>query len=161
MTPQKNRLYSLILVCFTLSSLACNEGIVLNDHKKFEEGMWVRKNKIVFDYEISENNALYDIYLNFRHTGNYPFENIYFFIETVSPDNKFAKDTAQMILADKKGRFLGKGIGDIFDYEFKFKEGIKFPVSGKYSIQVEQAMRVETIEEVTDFGIRIERASIE
>lgn len=146
---------------FIFSLLGCNEGVLLNDHIRFDEGKWSREYKVMFDYEVSEEEAPYDIYLYFRHTAKYPYENIYFFIETISPDNKYAKDTAQMILADKKGRFLGKGIGDIFDYEFKFKEGIKFPVSGKYSIQVEQAMRIETIEEVTDFGIRIERTSIE
>ena len=161
MNSLRNNLGFLLLSVSLISLIACNEGVILNEHTKFENGRWSRNQKVSYEYEVPSQDESYDIYLHFRHTGKYPYENIYFFIETLSPDNKYARDTAQMILANKKGRFLGNGIGDIFDYEFKFKEGVKFPVPGVYRLSIEQAMRVSTIEEVTDFGVRIEKSSIE
>lgn len=68
-----------------------------------------------------------------------------------------AIDTAQMILADPKGRWLGKGIGDLYDYQFRFKSGKIFPEKGKYELLIEQAMRDQVLPDITDIGITIKK----
>ena len=64
-----------------------------------------------------------------------------------------------MLLADNQGKWMGKGIGDLYDYQFRFKELVLFPVKGEYSFEIEQAMRDEVLPYVTDIGIRIEKVS--
>ena len=97
--------------------------------------------------------------MNFRHGGDYPYQNIYLFIKSKSPSGKIAKDTAQMILANNKGRWMGKGIGDIFDYQFRFKQGPLFPEKGEYYFEIEQAMREENLDKVTDIGISVKKVN--
>jgi len=110
-----------------------------------------------FTFDIKDSAASYSILFNFRHGGNYPYKNIYFFSRFKSPDGKIAVDTAQMILADHKGRWMGKGIGDLYDYQFKFKSGKIFPEKGEYELLIEQAMRDKVLPDVTDIGIAIKK----
>jgi len=153
----KVRANYLLYIVAIASFFSCNENVILNQNLKIQSSNWDRNEKATFSFEVEDSLALYDIYLNLRHGGNYAYKNIYFFIETYSPDEKYAKDTAQMILANSKGRFMGKGIGDIFDYQFKFKEGVRFPNGGEYRIEIEQAMRENVLADITDIGVKIEK----
>lgn len=146
---------SILLLCI----FACERGVVFEDGLKIKNAQWERSEKAMFEFTIDDTTAVYDFYLNFRHGSEYPYQNIYLFTQTKSPSNQLAVDTAQMLLADKKGRWMGKGIGDIFDYEFKFKQGRLFPEAGVYTFQIEQAMRDKTLPYITDIGISIKKVN--
>jgi gliding motility-associated lipoprotein GldH len=140
---------------------ACDSSVVYEKNLKIKNADWDQGEKALFEFDIDDSTKGYEIYMNFRHGGDYPYQNIYLFTRTVSPSGLIAKDTAQMLLADNKGRWLGKGIGDIFDYQFKYKGGNLFPEKGTYTFQIEQAMREKTLENVTDIGITIKKLNIE
>lgn len=142
-----------------LSFAACNSDLLYEENLKVSDAKWLRSERAIFKFAVEDTSAFYDIYLNFRHGGDYPFKNLYLFVKTKNPNGLYAKDTAQMIFADNKGRWLGKGIGGIYDYQFKFKEGISFPKSGEYEVELEQGMREIELDDVTDVGIRIEKVS--
>lgn len=125
---------------------------------KISDAKWNRNELAKFSFNIEDSLSSYDLYLMIRHAGNFPYKNLYLFSKTYGPRDVFAKDTAQMIFADDKGNWLGKGIGDIYDYEFKFKEQIVFPYKGEYQIQLEQAMRDIEVEGVTDIGIKLKKS---
>lgn len=153
-----NRPKNSVLLLFSLFFsffIACEEERIYEKSLKIPHAEWERLNKAQFEFEIKDSTANYSFQLNFRHGGDYPYKNIYLFTKTISPNGKVAIDTAQMILSDRKGRWMGKGIGDIYDYQFKFKEGSLFPSAGKYQFEIEQAMRDQTVSEVTDIGISI------
>ncbi len=150
---------TLVLAVFFLS--ACNENLVYEENIKIEDASWERKQAAQFSFMINENQRAYDIYLNFRHSPKYPFSNLYLFIRTLKPGNQIAQDTVQMLLADQKGKWLGKGIGDLYDYQFKFKERVILPDTGKYTIEIEQAMRQASLPYVTDIGVRVEKVENE
>lgn len=149
-----------LLVVFT-SLVACDGNTIFEENLKIKDSVWNQNEKAYFEFDIQDSTIAYEIYMNFRHGGNYPYKNIYLFTRTVSPSGLIAKDTAQMLLADNKGRWLGKGIGDIFDYQFKYKAGNLFPESGTYTFEIEQAMREESLENVTDIGIAIKKLNKE
>lgn len=137
--------------------MACERGIVIDENLKIEDAEWEREKTAKFQFEIKDSSAAYEIYLNFRHGGDYPYQNMYLFTKTTGPNGLMAKDTAQMLLADNRGRWLGKGIGDIFDYQFPFKYGKIFPANGAYTFEIEQAMYDKVLENVTDIGITIKQ----
>lgn len=144
-----------VLCCF-----ACDTNTVFEENLKIKEGIWNREEKAYFEFEIKDSSAVYDIFLNFRHGGDYPYQNIYLFTETISPSGMLAKDTAQILLADNKGRWFGKGIGDIFDYQLLYKRGNLFPENGLYYFEIEQAMRDKALESVTDIGISVKKVNL-
>jgi gliding motility-associated lipoprotein GldH len=144
---------------FILFFAACDTGRVYEESLKIPEAEWNRNETAKFEFAIEDSLAEYAFFLNFRHAGDYPYRNIYLFSKTKSPSGKLAVDTAQMILANSQGRWLGKGIGDIYDYQFKFKQGPLFPEKGTYQVILEQAMREKTLTNVTDIGIGIKKTT--
>ena len=146
-----------LLFSLLVTLVSCDRSVVFEENLRIKNATWDRNEKAFFEFEINDSSAIYDLYLNFRHGGDYPYQNIYLFIESRSPSGQIAKDTAQMILADNKGRWMGKGIGDIFDYQYRFKRGPLFPEKGRYYFEIEQAMREESLDNVTDIGIAIKK----
>jgi gliding motility-associated lipoprotein GldH len=67
------------------------------------------------------------------------------------------RDTVELTLADASGKWLGSGMGDIWDNRVLFKQSFRFPEKGTYQFALEQAMRVDPLPQVMDVGIRIEK----
>ena len=149
--------YSATIAVMLFMLTACDNALLFEENLKIVESEWHRNEKAKFQFTVKDTLASYDFYLNIRHGGDYPFKNLYLFTETRSPNGLIAKDTAQMIFADNRGRWMGKGIGGIYDYQFKFKEQVEFPVSGEYVVEIEQGMREISVPQLTDIGIRIEK----
>lgn len=147
----------LFLVFLFLGLASCDSNLLFEENLKIEEANWDRNQQAQFSFDVVDSSALYNFFINFRHAGDYPYKNLYLFTRITSPNGKTARDTAQMILADNKGRWMGKSIGDIYDYQFKFKEEFMFPSKGQYTVNIEQAMRDQVLPNVTDIGIRIEK----
>lgn len=152
---------SSLLLLLAIVLISCDEQNVYEKNLSIKNAQWERNEKAVFQFAIEDSISLYNLYLNFRHAGDYPYSNLYLFTKLKSPKGKVAIDTAQMVLADKKGRWMGKGIGDIYDYQFKFKEAFMFPETGEYTVEIEQAMREKSLENVTDIGIKVEKIKIQ
>ena len=85
---------------------------------------------------------------------------MYLFIETTSPEGNSVRDTFEIMLANNKGRWYGSGWGDIYEVKTPYKRFVRFPNSGTYTMEVQQAMRTEQLKHVTDFGIQIEKAKM-
>lgn len=146
-----------LLIAFGI--LSCDNNRVYEKNYRIEGSNWARSNQLKFNFDIEDTTELYHLYFNFRHAGDYPYQNLYLFTKLKSPKGLIAVDTAQMLLADSKGRWYGKGIGDIFDYQFKFKEYAKLTETGTYEFTVEHAMRKKILPNITDLGVRVEKAN--
>jgi len=153
------RLFPYISLCFCLFGLlsSCDQSTIYERKLKIESAAWDRDQLAKFNFKIEDTSANYSLFLNFRHGGNYPYRNIYLFSQFKSPGGQVAIDTAQMILADERGRWMGKGLGDLFSYRFRFKSGNIFPEKGEYELLLEQAMRDEILTDVTDIGIEVKK----
>ena len=68
-----------------------------------------------------------------------------------------ARDTVEFILQNPDGKWNGSGLGDIWDNQIMFKQNIRFPMKGKYSFSVEQAMRNPALPMIMEIGMRIEK----
>jgi gliding motility-associated lipoprotein GldH len=93
-----------------------------------------------------------------RNAGGYQFSNLFIFFTTTIPSGKMERDTIEITLADETGKWLGDGLGDIWDNRQLFKSNFRFPEKGTYTFTLEQAMRVNPLPQIMDVGIRIERA---
>lgn len=153
----KSNLFVLLsFVAVLLTS--CNKDVVYSEYKKFEDEQWYAKDKAVFDLEISDTQTLNNISLMIRHAESYPYNNIFLFVTTKYPDGKVLTDTMEVVLANSKGEWLGSGVGDIFDFKVPIKKNVRFPLGGKYQFTFEQAMRVDPLPMVMDFGFEIEKS---
>lgn len=136
---------------------ACNDNRVFEASKKIDQGKWRSDNILDFSTVLSDTLCGYTIYIDVRNDISYSYSNLYLFLHTLFPNGLIARDTIECMLAGYDGKWLGSGSGSVRFNRFLFQKGIRFPVSGEYRFELEQAMRVEELDGILDIGIRIDR----
>lgn len=131
---------------------------MFEQNTEIKDNTWNLKNQLSFDFDVPDTNTKYNFYFNVRNTDDYPYSNIYVFFHTKFPNGKMGNDTVEFPLADDQGHWYGKGQGDLYDCQLVFRQNVRFPLAGKYHMDVEQAMRMTDLPGVQSAGIRIERA---
>lgn len=151
----------LFLSCLLFS---CGSNIDYSSFERFDENTgWAKSVQPKFEYTCKDTNALYDVYINVRHAESYPFRNLFLFLHTTNPKGTVITDTIECILADDRGKWLGSGMGDLFDNAVLYKKNTRF-TGGKYTFAFEQAMRygdknvIDPLPLILDIGITIEQA---
>jgi gliding motility-associated lipoprotein GldH len=145
-----------LLSCVTLFS--CDPSRVFEKNIAIQHRTWEQKNPLAFDVPVQDTVSAHDLYINVRNAGNYQYSNLFLFVKMVFPDGRIAIDTVECTLADPSGKWLGDGLGDIYDNQKLFKRGIRFPRKGLYRFEIEQAMRIDPLQGITDIGLRLEKA---
>jgi len=142
---------------FLLLLLSCKSRVVYTNSMAMAEETWkltdISDFKVLITDTVNSNNVLFTI----RNGSSYPFRNIFLFVTTTSPDGKKITDTLQYNLADEKGKWFGKGFGDIHELNLPYKSNVFFPLKGTYEFKIQHGMRVENLKGVYDFGLRIEK----
>ena len=129
------------------------------------ENAWNNHFIPTFKFEIPDTNAAYKMFFLIRHTDAYPFSNIWLVVSIKQPgDSTFQKVRMEVPLAEQSGKWLGNGMGEIWEQlmpvNYQMNEGgiSKFlKKKGKYEIKLEQNMRLNPLPEVLQAGLRIEK----
>jgi gliding motility-associated lipoprotein GldH len=148
---------------FLLASIAfqsCNKDVIYRKCIPLPGNIWEIKNPLNFDVPVSDTVNNYNIYITLRNSDNYDFNNLYLFIDIISPSKISERDTMECILANSNGQWLGRGLGDIWDNKILFKQNVKFRKAGLYEFIITQAMRVDSLPMIMDAGISIEKSTI-
>ncbi len=154
-----HRIKSALIVVICLCSMtSCDTNVVFEKNVKLDDNRWALDNVIRLETEITDTISPMNMYINVRNAGGYQFSNLFIFLTTTTPANVKARDTLELVLADESGRWKGEGMGDIWDNRILFKKNFQFPQKGKYTFELEQAMRVDPLPQIMDAGIRIEKA---
>ena len=145
-------MYNYLLVIFASILFSCGNNTYENYHS-FNGGRWNTDSIVKFKYTIIDTTKKYDLSLKIRHTVDYNFQNLFVFLEETT------KDTIEIILANKAGKWLGTGIIDVREVEYVFHKKREFVEKGEYTLTIEQAMRygasqkIENLEHVLDVGL--------
>lgn len=135
---------------------SCDPDMVYDRYMTTEDGLWTWKDVGVFEMNITDTVSLHNVYLQVRHTVEYPMSNLYMFVVLKGPSGQFHRDTVNMVLAAPDGKWKGKGTGKLRELRLLYRKQVRFSEPGTYSISIEQAMRKSKLP-VTDVGVRIER----
>ena len=138
----------------------CDVNRIYEDNVDLTDRVWLEENKVGFEVELDDASIPYTIYANVRNGHNYPFYNLYLQYAIVdSTGREVKKGLENLILFEPKtGEPYGSGIGDVFDHQIPILESYYFPDLGEYTIQLQQYMRRDTLEQVHSVGVRVERA---
>ena len=118
---------------------------------------WSYKFQPSFKFEIKDTAALYDLYFIIRHTEAYPYSNIWLKVKTKLPgDTLFEESHVEIPLAEKSGKWLGKGMGEIWEQRLILGTKWTFKNPGMCEIKLEQNMRIDPLPDVLNVGIRVE-----
>jgi gliding motility-associated lipoprotein GldH len=148
---------TLLLMC-ALFFYSCDNARIFEQNQSIPESGWSSSSILKYDVEIKDPATAANFFINVRNADGYPYSNLYLFIKTTFPNGKLSNDTLECILADDKGKWLGTGMGDIYDNQIPFKRNVRFPVAGKYTFEIQHGMRTNIVPLIMDVGLRIEKA---
>lgn len=148
---------ALLLLMVSLLMVSCDEQETYFKYQHVPEQGWAQDSILLFDYQIDNPDNPYNLYLHFRHQGDYEYQNVWIFMENLSlRDSVSRKDTIEFYLADDYGKWLGTGSGALKEMSVLFQKHILFPDSGHYQLKLQQGMRDSLLQGVFDVGLRIE-----
>ncbi|RUA08277.1 MAG: gliding motility lipoprotein GldH [Flavobacteriia bacterium] len=157
----------LLLVLFAAAGLnSCSKNAVFQEYKNIDDALWNKDSIISFSFDSTDTISKNNIYINIRNNMDYEFSNLFLIVGIQFPDNYHIVDTLEYEMTDKNGRFLGTGISDIKENKLEYKTNVTFPKSGKYTIDIQQAMRknqnvegIINLNGITDVGVEIEKTN--
>lgn len=149
---------SKILVAGLLLALAvtsCDNHTVYSDSHRIGDEKWSMYDPANFVCSIDDTITTCDIVFSLRTSTDYPYRNMYLFIVTSFPSGTTVTDTLNATVTDEKGRWQGKGAGDLRELTIPYKSNVFFPEKGEYHFRVIHGMRDTVLKGVYDIGMRI------
>lgn len=137
--------------------VSCSNESIYDKYAPIPGMKWNAKSPVVFNVEIEDTVSAHNVYINIRNSSKYENMNLFLFVHTTAPSGAELVDTFECTLADDRGKWLGRGWGDIYDTRFLYKKQVRFPVKGEYSFEITQAMRTEELLHISDVGLRIDK----
>ena len=149
---------SLFLVMLvSIGMCACDPNRICENNVRIPSEGWRHTELARFEAEITDTITPCNIYINVRNNSDYKYMELWLFVDVYSPLGAISRDTVKIMLVDHRGKWLGHGLGNKFDTRMVFRKNVRFPVSGKYVFEYEQAMRDELLTGIEDIGLRIEK----
>ena len=149
---------SVLLFVLLLVMQSCDPGKIYESNVDIPREGWHRTERARFEVEITDTVNNCNIYVNVRNNSSFKWMELWLFINSYSPAGNAQRDTLKVMLADSYGKWFGNGLGDKYDNRILFDRNVRFPASGTYIFEYEQAMRNETLIGIDDIGLRIEVA---
>ena len=156
MKPVKISFLFVVLLATVLASCQ-DQSLIVDTNIELDKHNWSYTEKVRIPLSIESADIPFNLYLNLRHTSDYKYSNIFLLIHITGPDGKKITERREFKLAQPDGEWLGSGSGNLYSYQILFKEDYKFTLKGKYMIELEQNMRDNPLDHITDAGIRVER----
>jgi len=153
----KIRLFLTISMFFVL--LSCNTNDVYFKYNAIHPAGWSKDSLYTFEVPITDTLATYNVYVNVRNVGNYPYQNLWLFLSKMSPDSVLVNDSIECYLADNRGKWLGSGVGSIFEMPILYQQQVKFKNAGNYQYKIVHGMRDTVLVGINDIGIRVEKVA--
>lgn len=153
------RIYITLVVAGLFFMTACDQHRVFDENVEIPDNKWSSEKPVVLQMNITDTVNPHNVYINLRNASHYPFSNIFLFLNTKFPDGKIDRDTLEIMLAGKDGKWLGEGLGDIWDNRVLFKKNVAFPQAGEYRFEITQAMRLDPLPGIMDVGMRVEKVN--
>jgi gliding motility-associated lipoprotein GldH len=147
----------LILIISTLS-ISCSKNKVYEKRFEFEKYTWNRFLPVYFEFPIHDNTYNYNIYLTSRHITQYPYDNLKVNLTIYSPSGDERTSMHVFQVKDKDGKFLGDGMGDLWDLKLLVKQNISFKDAGNYKIQIDNLMDYYDIVGLMNIGVIVEKS---
>ncbi len=151
----KKQIFILFIFLFLIS---CKKDMVFEEYKKIENNNWSADSIIRFKYLIEDTLSRHEITLKIRHTVDYKYRNLYLFL-----GNENNKDTLEIILAEKSGKWKGRGIGEFREITRVVKKDELYNRKKHYIINIEHAMRygseekIENLKNISSLALMIRR----
>lgn len=143
----------MIVGSITLNS--CVGNLVYSEHQEIPHTGWDKDSILSFYVSGMEDNTPYEVVLNVRHAENYPFQNLWLFVEKQSSMQSY-KDTLEVYLADDRGLWLGNHKNGLVEMPILLEQGSRMSTD-TIIYRIQQGMRADQLKGVMNVGISIKK----
>ena len=149
----------IIFVFLSLLLLVCCNTNTESSYSVFEEDSWHADSIITLSHSVVDTITKQNLYLKIIYTTDFEYQNIFLFV-----DFQDKRDTIEVALSEKNGKWLGSGFGDIKEVEYCFAKEIIFNSKKTSNVTVEQAMRygeqpvITNLKGIIALGINIKKS---
>ncbi len=133
------------------------QHVVSDEMKPLSSKGWHWNEVQTVQTKLEDTAIQYNMVLKLRITGGYRYANLYLLFHVKDPSGKTETRQYNFNLQDKNGRWYGKGSGELMSFEIPVNASLRAAKPGVYQIGIQQNMRDETLQHVTDIGLRIEK----
>ena len=152
----KSKIFIIAGIFFLLVS--CTDNSIYKQNRRISDDGWHKDSVVQFVAKIADTANYFDIYITIRNKNDYPCQNLFMFVQSISPQGNYIVDTLNFLLADDYGRWAGKSISRIWENDFLFRKNVKFASKGNYTFKISQGMRYDILDGISDVAINIEPA---
>jgi gliding motility-associated lipoprotein GldH len=155
----RQSLFLLVILIGSALSSCQDKKTIVDDNFEIAGHNWSYTEKVQIPVIIENPDLHYNSYVNLRLISSYKYSNIFLLIHITGPDGKKTTERKEFRLALPDGEWLGSGSGNLYSYQIPLKENFKFALKGKYVIELEQNMRDNPLDHVSDVGVRVEKVN--
>ena len=153
----KTKTCIILLILATSMFLSCGKGRVFEEHRKLSDYNWNRFDNIIFEADIEDTDAAYNIFIAIRHITNYPFKNLVITSIMTTPGGEERFLDHDLRIRDDDGKPLGNGMGDIWDINIPIRKNFRFNKPGRLTIEFENRMPRPVTQGIMEVGLIIEK----
>ena len=132
---------------------SCTGEVISSSHKDVPEKGWSQHDTLLLALEVKDTTIAYDVAITLRHTDVYPYQNIWFFMDSF--DGR--RDTVLAILADDRGQWLTSRAGRYYTGYMVAERNVRFAKEGTYQVAIVHGMRDEMLRGVADVGVELRK----
>jgi gliding motility-associated lipoprotein GldH len=152
----KNKFHIIFFVFFIVTAASsCAENAFYDQTYDFKNETWKDLDTALFELDVQNTEINYNFFLTLRTTKNYKFSNLWVKIIIEAPDKSKSVMAQRIDIANPDGSWKGRVSGSIVENRLHYKTNA-FPLTGKYTFKIVQAVNQESIDGVLDIGMRIE-----
>jgi gliding motility-associated lipoprotein GldH len=148
----------ILLLSFMLTG--CLPAPYYQKEEAIPQNAWAYAFKPSFSFDITDTTIDYQPSFLIRHTQAYPYSNLWINVYIKTPgDSVIKKERINVVMAEPSGKWLGRGMGEIYEQRLplKFNDSIRFNRKGTYQVSLEQNMRINPLPEILNVGLRVEK----
>lgn len=134
----------------------CVEPVIHSSEEVLPDEGWYLDDSRSFDFHITDHTVPVDFFLQVRNNKDYPYRNMYVFVDIDFPSGSNRRDTVSFILATPDGRWVGEGGGSTYDNDVMFIRRAMLPDTGRYSVRIGHGMRDSVLIGVERIGLIVE-----
>lgn len=137
--------------------VACSNSALVDTFHTVNKAGWAYDEVFTDSVTISNPDYYHQNAINLRINGDYAYSNLWIKLKIASQSGKVREEKLNLQLAEKTGKWLGSGLGDVVTFQIPVLGKYNFKESGTHTITVEQYMRLEKLPNVESVGIKIEQ----
>jgi gliding motility-associated lipoprotein GldH len=150
-----------LVFAFCSILIACTTGNLYEKVQPVPRHQWSSNYKPRFTFDISDTTTPYRLFVIFRHSEKYNFNNVWLRLGIQSPDStQMSSVQYELPLATNEKGWLASGMDDLYEHRIAITPGsgnFYFKKPGTYTFEMQQLMREEPLQEVYNIGLRVER----